>query len=103
LDRLRNQLRAMSKRHSMEIIGALLDGPKYISQISEEMDIPYTTAQQRVAELERAGLIELADGVDEASKRAVREVRLVNFRIELSPRIIHQLATGRDATTLRVS
>jgi len=103
VEQLRDQLRVLSKRHSMEIIGALLDGPRYISQIAAEMGIPYTTAQQRVAELERASLIEVADRVDEASKRAVREARLVNFRIELSPRIIRQLVTGEDKKEFRVA
>ena len=103
MERLRDQLRVLSKRHSMEIIGALLDGPRYISQIAAEMGIPYTTAQQRVAELERTGLIEVADKVDEASKRAVKEARPVNFRIELSPRIIRQLVKGEGEAQLRVA
>ena len=103
MERIRDQLRVLSKRHSMEIIGALLEGARYISQIAVEMGIPYTTAQQRVAELERAGLIEIVDRVDEASKRAVREARLVNFRIELSPRIIRQLVTGEDEAEFRVA
>lgn len=103
VERLRDQLRVLSKRHSMEIIGALLDGPRYISQIAEEMGVPYTTAQQRVAALKRAGLIEVANKVDEASKRAVREARLVNFRIELSPRIIRQLVMGKGKREFRVT
>lgn len=103
MERLRDQLRVLSKRHSMEIIGALLDGPRYISQIAEEMGVPYTTAQQRVAALKRAGLIEVANKVDEASKRAVREARLVNFRIELSPRIIRQLVMGKGKREFRVT
>jgi len=100
---LRHQLKVLSKRHSMEIIGALLNGPRYISQIAAEIGIPYTTAQQRVTELERTGLIEIVDGVDDASKRAIREARLVNFRIELSPRIIQQIITGGDRKELRVT
>jgi len=103
MEELRYQLKVLSKRHSMEIIGELLDGPKYISQIAVEMGIPYTTAQQRVTELERAGLIEVVDEVDEASKRAVREARLVNFRMELSPRIIQKLVTGEGRKEFRVT
>jgi len=45
--------------------------------------MPYTTTQHRVTELEWVDLVEGA--LDEASKRAVKLVRLVNFRIELSP------------------
>lgn len=103
VERIRGQLRVLSKRHSMEIIGALLDGPRYISRLAAEMGVPYTTMQQRVAELERAGLVSVNDGVDETSKRAVREVRLVNFRIEVSPRIIRQLIAGGDEGEFRVA
>lgn len=103
MERLRDQLRVLSKRHSMEIIGALLEESRYISQIAAEIGIPYTTAQHRVAELKRAGLIEVVDKVDEASKRAVREARLVNFRIELYPRIIRQLVTGEEKAEFRVA
>jgi len=103
MEGLRHQLKVLSKRHSMEIIGGLLDGPRYISQIAEEIGIPYTTAQQRVTELERTGLIEVVDGVDEASKRAIREARLVNFRIELSPRIIQQIIKGEERGEFRVT
>jgi len=95
-------VRVLSKKHSMEIIGTLLDRPRYISQIAAEKGIPYTTAQQRVMELKRAGLIEIVDRVDDASKRAVREARLVNFRIAISPRIIRQLVTSEDRTEFRV-
>ena len=103
VERIRGQLRVLSKRHAMEIIGALLDGPRYISRLAAEMGVPYTTVQQRVAELERAGLVSVNDGVDETSKRAVREVRLVNFRIEVSPRIIRQLIAGGDEGEFRVA
>jgi len=103
MEGLRKQLRVLSKRHSMEVLRSIIEGPKYISQISEEMGIPFATAQQRVMELERAGLVEVVDRVDEASKRAVRMVRLLNFRVELSPRIISQLMGGRTEGELRVS
>lgn len=103
MEGLRKQLRVLSKRHSMEVLGSIVEGPKYISQISEELRIPFATAQQRVMELERAGLVEVVDRVDEASKRAVRMVRLLNFRVELSPRIISQLMSGRTEGEFRVS
>lgn len=102
MDKLRDQLKVLSKRHSLEMISILLDGPRYISQISGELGIPYTTVQQRVAELERAGFIEVAPSIDEASKRAIKEVRLINFRIELSPRVIHALLMGEEKRDLRV-
>ena len=70
------------------MISTLLDGPKHISQLSNDLGIPYTTAQQRVAELEREGLLNVIPGVDDASKRAIKRVHLANFRVELTPRTI---------------
>ena len=86
----------------MELVNLLLDGPRYISQISEDLKLPYTTAQQRVSELERAVLVDVISSVDEASKRAIRLVRLKNFRIELSPRNIKAIVGGEDEKVLRV-
>ena len=81
MENIRIQLKALSKRHSLELIRLLFEDQKYVSQISEETGIPYTTVQQRVAELERAGIVEVEAGVDEASKRAIKLVRLVEHII----------------------
>lgn len=102
MEKLRDQLKTLSKRHSLEIISVLFESPRYITQISEEIGVPYTTTQQRVAELERAGLVEIAASIDEASKRAIKEVRLLNFRIELSPRVIHTLIEGVKRKELKI-
>jgi len=55
-----------------------------------------------VVELERAGIVEVEAGVDEASKRAIKRVRLLNFRIELTPRVIRNIVTGEDRRELRI-
>ncbi len=91
MEDIRGQLKALSKRHSLEMISVLLDGPKHISQLSNDLGIPYTTTQQRVSELERAGLLNVVPDVDEASKRAIKRVRLSNFRVELTPRTIRKI------------
>ena len=88
MEDIRGQLKALSKRHSLEMISVLLDGPKHISQLSNDLRIPYTTTQQRLSELERAGPLNVVPDVDEASKRAIKRVRLSNFRVELTPRTI---------------
>lgn len=89
-------MKALSKRYSLEIISGLLDGPQYISKLSESLGIPYTTTQQRVAELERAGLVRIEPDIDDASKRAIKLVSLLNFRLELSPRRIYTMVTGEE-------
>ena len=98
VDDIQGQLKALSKRHSLEMISILLDGPKHISQLSNDLGIPYTTAQQRVAELEREGLLNVIPDIDEASKRAIKRVHLANFGVELTPRTIHNIASREQST-----
>lgn len=40
--------------------------------------------------------MEVVDAVDEASKRAVRLVKGVNFRLEISPSVIRGLILGNE-------
>jgi len=79
------------------MISVLLDGPKHISQLSDVLGIPYTTAQQRVAELEREGLLNVIPDIDDASKRAIKRVHLANFRVELTPRTIRNIVIKEQA------
>jgi len=88
LKHLLKQLRVLSKPHSFEIVEKLTEGPTRI---------PYTTAWQRVAEMERAGLVEVESGVDERTGRAIRIARIVNFRLELSPGIIKDMVKGEES------
>ncbi|MGD2201255.1 MAG: winged helix-turn-helix domain-containing protein [Candidatus Bathyarchaeota archaeon] len=96
MEDIRAKFRVLSKKHTLEMIKHLMDGPLYISQISNTLGIPYTTAQQRVVELERAGLVRVEATIDEASKRAVKIVNPVNFRLEISPRSIYNWLTEEE-------
>ena len=91
MERLKAQLDILSKKHSFEILDKISQEPKYISQISREMKLPFTTILQRINELEKAGFIKIIEQVDEASKRPVKKVLIINFKIDLSPSVIHQL------------
>ena len=91
MDVLKGQLRVLSKKYSLEIIGLLYESPNYVSNIASILGIPYATTQQRVNELVRAKILESYSSLEELSKRPVRMVRLKNFRLELSPRIISQI------------
>ena len=97
MDDIRGQLKALSKRHSFEIISVLLDGSKNISQLSNEIGIPYTTAQQRIDELRRVGLLNVKPDIDAVSKRAIKRVILANFRVELTPRNIRNIVSNERA------
>ena len=91
VDPLREQLRVLSKKYSLEIIGLLYESPNYVSNISSLLGLPYATTQQRVNELVRANILESYNSLEKLSRRPVRMVRLKNFRLELSPRIISQI------------
>jgi len=101
LKHLIRQLKVLSKSHSFEILEKLSEGPAHISTISESIGIPYTTAWQRVAEMERSGLLEVESGVDERTKRAIKIARIVNFRLELSPEVIKEMVRG-EASEFKV-
>jgi len=76
----------------MEILSALFKrGKKYVSQLGEELDLPYTTVQQRVNELEAAGLVKCSEMLHPISRRPIKEIDIINFQIILSPRIMSQM------------
>jgi len=88
------RLRVLSKRHSMEILSVLfIGGKKYVSQLGEELGLPYATIQQRINELEGAGLVKCSESLHPLSKRPIKEVEVINFQMILSPRIISQIVT----------
>jgi len=98
MESLKAKLKALSKSHSFELIGQLLDEPRYISQLSEALGIPYTTAQQRVAELERAGLVTVSRDIEKDSKRAIKLVEYADFLVEISPYKIRAMLAASEST-----
>ena len=82
---VQEKLRVLGKIHTWEIVTHIQKGSKYITQIAEETKIPYTTVQHRVRELERAGLVRIVNHVDQETGRAIKLVRVSNFRINLTP------------------
>ncbi|MFB0543368.1 MAG: winged helix-turn-helix transcriptional regulator [Candidatus Bathyarchaeia archaeon] len=76
----------------MEIITSLFkDGKKYVAQLGEELGISYSTAQQRINELEKAGLVNCTNKLHPVFRRPIKEVEIRNFRIVLSPLNIQQI------------
>jgi DNA-binding HxlR family transcriptional regulator len=82
---IQEKLRVLGKKHTWRILTHVQKGAKYITQISDETDIPYTTVQHRVRDLERAGLVRIVNQVDQETGRAIKLVRVSNFRINLTP------------------
>ncbi|MBN2335103.1 winged helix-turn-helix transcriptional regulator [Candidatus Bathyarchaeota archaeon] len=82
---IQDKLRILGKKHTWRILTHIQKGSKYITQISNETRIPYTTVQHRVTELEKAGLVRIISNTEHETGRAIKEVRVSNFRISLTP------------------
>jgi predicted transcriptional regulator len=93
---IQNKLRVLGKKHTWRILAHIQRGSKYITQISAETKIPYTTVQHRVRELERAGLVRIVGQVDRETGRAIKLVRVSNFRISLTPADIVRMVERAD-------
>jgi len=87
---LRDVFRALSKRYALEILSCLAGGDKNITEISNETGIPYTSVQQTVSTLERAGLVRTVYDRDPSSKRPIRRVFVNNFMIIITPETIRK-------------
>ena len=93
---IQGKLRVLGKKHTWRILAHIQRGSKYITQISAETNIPYTTVQHRVRELERAGLVRIVGQVDRETGRAIKLVRVSNFRITLTPADIARMVARSD-------
>lgn len=82
---IQTKLRILGKKHTWRIITHIQKGSKYITQIAKETNIPYTTVQHRVTELEKAGLVRITHQVDQETGRAIKLVRVSSFSISLTP------------------
>ena len=91
---VQGKLRVLGKKHTWRILAHIQRGSKYITQISAETNIPYTTVQHRVIELERAGLVSFQ--VDKETGWAIKLVRVSNFRITLTPADIARMVDRAD-------
>lgn len=92
IENIRRMLKALSKKHSLEIITSLFNGgKKYIAQLGKELGVPYSTVQQRINELEEVGIINCSDIIHPVFRRPIKEAEVRNFQIVLSPRTIQQI------------
>jgi len=97
MTRLREICAVLGQRYTMEIIVHLRCGKeKYLLQISEETEIPYTTVQKRIADMEDAGLITTWRDTSRADGKAIKKVKLREFNHVLTPlHIKNWLEEGR--------
>lgn len=95
IEQIRKVLKALSKKYSMEIITSLFkEGKKYVAQLAEELGVSYSTVQQRINELEKAGLVNCTNKLHPIFRRPIKEVEIRSFKIVLSPLDIQQMVAG---------
>jgi len=83
---LREVCKALGQAHSIEIIAYLRDHKDaYVKEMAKELGVPYTTAQKRIIDLERAGLVESRRGISKANYKAVKRAKVTNFKHLLTP------------------
>jgi len=93
---LRNQLRILSKIHSWKILSHLSKGAKYITQIAREMNLPYTTVQHRIQEMERADLVTIRSQKDQRTGKAIKLVRVSHFYLVLEPKVFERMVKKEE-------
>ena len=90
---VQSQLKILGMRHTWEIIANIKNGSKYMKQIANETEIPYTTVQKRINDMEQAGIVRVFSDVDQETGKAIKKVRLSRFRINIDPYTIEKMVT----------
>ena len=87
------QLKILGMRHTWEIIANIRNGSKYMKQIALETEIPYTTVQKRINDMEQAGIVRVFSDVDQETGKAIKKVRVSRFKINIDPYTIEKMVT----------
>ena len=85
------KLDALGHPTRLQIVKMLVNGEQYLSEIAEAVGISRALAKVHLKKLKEAGIVEtkIVTLVDEA--RALRYYRLVDFRIDLSPKFLKEV------------
>ncbi|MFW6109750.1 MAG: winged helix-turn-helix transcriptional regulator [archaeon] len=92
-EQLHAQLKILGMRYTWEIIANIKNGSKYMKQIANETDIPYTTVQKRINDMEQAGIVRVFNDVDPETGKAIKKVRVSRFRINIDPYTIEKMVS----------
>ncbi len=87
------QLKVLGMRHTWEIIANIRNGSKYMKQIAIETEIPYTTVQKRINDMEQAGIVRVFSDVDQQTGKAIKKVRVSRFKINIDPYMIEKMVS----------
>jgi predicted transcriptional regulator len=90
---VQSQLKILGMRHTWKIIANIKNGSEYMKQIANETEIPYTTVQKRINDMEQAGIVRVFSDVDQETGKAIKKVRISRFRINIDPYTIEKMVT----------
>lgn len=83
--KLREVCAILGQKHSLEIIAYLMYKEPHVKKIAEDTGIPYTTAQKRVVDMERAGLVTTWSDITQGQGKHIKKVKLTRFLYTISP------------------
>jgi predicted transcriptional regulator len=96
-EKVHAQLKVLGMRHSWEIIANIRKGTKYMKQIANETEIPYTTVQKRIHDMEQAGIVRVFSDTDHTSGKAIKKVRVSRFKINIDPYTIEKMVSNETS------
>ena len=84
-EELVEKLSALGHIYRLQIVTALTEGEKYLSEIAKEVGISRALANVHLKKLREAGLVKTRVLLLEDEARALRYYELNDFHIEISP------------------
>ena len=84
-EELAAKLKALGHISRLQILTALTEGEKYLSNIAQEVGISRALAKVHLKKLREAGLVETRTVLLEDEARALRYYKLMDFHVEVSP------------------
>jgi len=94
LTKLREVCAVLGKRYTMEIVVFLRKGNNSMKGISRGTDIPYSMVQDRIKEMTRLGLVTIKRSKTKDLGKYMKEVRVCEFKLVLTPPLIKQYLEG---------
>ncbi len=101
LEDLANVLNLLGNMTRLRVIAALQNGKMFIQELSQSLEISYPLLHLHLKNLESNGIVrsEYSVGTDKARRYVKRYFELEDFKIEISPKAIAQIAenaTNKD-------
>ena len=91
IEELAMKLSALGHPTRLEIVKKLAEGEQYLSEIAKAVGVSRALAKVHLKKLKEAGIVETKIVTLEDEARALRYYSLVDFQINLSPKILMEV------------